>query len=87
MYTRISSICFSLFIQIPEIIIFVALLAIFIIAYGVANQAIINPYRDLKWENIGPLFYDIIMLPYWQMYGELQLETYVRSYKILKKIH
>ena len=61
--------------QIPEIITFVALLAIFIIAYGVANQAIKDPYRDLKWENIGPLFYDIIVLPYWQMYGELQIET------------
>ena len=52
-----------------------ALLVIFIIAYGVANQAIIDPYRDLDWKNIGPLLYDIIVLPYWQMYGDLQLET------------
>ena len=66
---------FSNLIQIPEIIIFVALLVIFIIAYGVANQAIIDPYRDLEWKNIGPLLYDILVLPYWQMYGDLQLET------------
>ena len=50
------------------------LLIIFIIAYGVANQAIIDPFRDFNWTNMGPLIYDIILLPYWQMYGELQLE-------------
>ena len=60
--------------MIPEIVTFITLLAIFITAYGVANQAIINPYRDLIWENIGPLLNDIIVLPYWQMYGDLQLE-------------
>jgi hypothetical protein len=60
--------------QIPEIVTFVALLAVYIIAYGVANQAIIDPYRELKLENAAGLLYKILVLPYWQMYGELQLE-------------
>ena len=60
--------------QIPEIVTFIALLAVYIVAYGVANQAIIDPYRELKLENAGVLLYNIMVLPYWQMYGELQLE-------------
>ena len=60
--------------QIPEIVTFVVLLAVYIAAYGVALQAIIDPYRELKLENAGVLLYNIMVLPYWQMYGELQLE-------------
>ena len=60
--------------QIPEIVTFMLLLIVFILAYGVSSQAIIDPYREFSLENFGPLLFNIIFLPYWQMYGELQLE-------------
>jgi hypothetical protein len=53
------------------------LLIVFILAYGVSSQAIIDPYREFKAENFGPLLFNIIFLPYWQMYGELQLERLI----------
>jgi len=60
--------------QIPEIITFAVLLMIFIMAYGVASQAIISPYREISWAEMGELVANIIFLPYWQMYGELSLD-------------
>lgn len=53
------------------------LLIIFITAYGVGSQAIIDPYRELNFQTIGLLLYDIFFLPYWQMYGELSLDSIV----------
>ena len=44
------------------------------LAYGVASQALIDPYRELTLETLGPLLKDIVFLPYWQMYGELSLD-------------
>ena len=60
--------------QIPEIITFMFLLIIFILAYGVASHALIDPYRMLNMSEIAPLLLDIVFLPYWQMYGELSLD-------------
>ena len=51
------------------------LLIVFILAYGVAVQALIDPYRKFSWGELEHLIQDIIFLPYWQMYGELQLES------------
>lgn len=51
------------------------LLIVFILAYGVASQAIIDPYRELEWDSIVHTVDGIIFLPYWQMYGELSLES------------
>ena len=51
------------------------LLIIFILAYGVANQAIIDPYRDFNWVDFWKLLFQIVFLPYWQMYGELSLDA------------
>ena len=50
------------------------LLIVFILAYGVAVQALIDPYRPFSWSHFSTLIQDIIFLPYWQMYGELQLD-------------
>ena len=51
------------------------LLFIFIMGYGVASQAMIEPYREFSWSGFGNLIYfDIFLLPYWQMYGELSLD-------------
>ena len=51
------------------------LLIVFILAYGVAVQALIDPYRPFTWTDLEHLVQDIIFLPYWQMYGELQLDA------------
>ena len=50
------------------------LLIVFILAYGVAIQAIIDPYRELSMDTIGKVLFSIVFMPYWQMYGELSLE-------------
>ena len=50
------------------------LLIVFILAYGVAIQAIIDPYRELSLDTIGEVLFSIVFMPYWQMYGELSLE-------------
>ena len=50
------------------------LLIVFILAYGVAVQALIDPYRPFSWTDLEHLVQDIVFLPYWQMYGELQLD-------------
>ena len=60
--------------QIPEIVTFMLLLIVFILAYGVAIQAIIDPYREFSLETIGKVLFSILFMPYWQMYGELSLE-------------
>ena len=53
-------------------------LVIFIFAYGVASQALIDPYRPLSTKTFGKFLFDMFMLPYWQMYGELSLERYYK---------
>ena len=63
-----------IYFQIPEIITFMLLLIVFILAYGVAIQAIIDPYREFSLETIGKVLFSIVFMPYWQMYGELSLE-------------
>ena len=39
-------------------------------SYGVASRALLFPKSELSWA----LLRDIVYLPYWQLYGELQLE-------------
>ena len=48
---------------------FIFILAIFIIGYGVAFQAVRFPNS-----NIGKAIVGVINKPYWQMYGELFIE-------------
>ena len=50
------------------------LLSVFILAYGVAIQAVIDPYRELTWDKFSDVLFQIFFMPYWQMYGELSLE-------------
>ncbi len=49
---------------------FLIILVVFIIAYGIASQAILYPNSDFNWS----LVRDVFRKPYWQMYGELFLE-------------
>jgi transient receptor potential cation channel subfamily M protein 2 len=61
--------------QIQEIIIFMVLLVVFIVGYGVASQALIDPYRQFDSAQIWPFIANnILFLPYWQMFGELSLD-------------
>ena len=53
---------------------FLLLLIVFLTAYGVGSQALIDPYRQFSLENILELIEHVFFLPYWQMYGELNLE-------------
>uniref|UniRef100_A0A1I8FLK3 Exostosin domain-containing protein n=1 Tax=Macrostomum lignano TaxID=282301 RepID=A0A1I8FLK3_9PLAT len=46
-----------------------SLVVSFLLAYGVAAQALLYPNSPLSWK----LIKDVVYLPYWQMYGELQL--------------
>lgn len=60
--------------MVPELFVFMMLLLIFILAYGTASQALINPMRSLEqWSNLFDLVDGVVLLPYWQMYGELSL--------------
>ena len=48
----------------------IVILVIFIVAYGVASQALRYPNSEPSWS----LLKDVVYKPYWQMYGELFLE-------------
>lgn len=57
--------------QIGDLAFFFALFALFIFSFGIMYQAILFPNSLLPpWE----LFKDLIYLPYWQMYGELNID-------------
>ncbi|XP_076072117.1 transient receptor potential cation channel subfamily M member 1-like [Mytilus galloprovincialis] len=50
---------------------FIALYALFLISFGIMYQAILFPNSTLSpWQ----LIKDVVYLPYWQVYGELNLE-------------
>lgn len=55
---------------------FVFILLAAVVCYGVASQSLIDPYRVQlnSWEEFKNLFGSVFLLPYWQMYGELNLE-------------
>merc|ERR1712168_1096509 len=56
--------------MISEIVTFLMLLIIFILGYGAASQALLNPAREFNAADVPQMIYNIIYLPYWQMYGE-----------------
>ncbi|CAG5125692.1 unnamed protein product [Candidula unifasciata] len=49
---------------------FCMVLVVFLLAYGVASQALLYKHRDTSWQ----ILKDILYFPYWQLYGELFLE-------------
>ncbi|CAH1793997.1 unnamed protein product, partial [Owenia fusiformis] len=55
--------------MLTDLLFFIAILLVFILAYGVASQALRYPNAPVSWN----LLKDIVYLPYWQMYGELEL--------------
>ena len=49
---------------------FVLILAVFIISFGIAFQALLDPNKPSSWS----LLVDVLWRPYWQMYGEMYLD-------------
>ena len=47
------------------------LLVVFILGYGVATQALLHPVRPFSMA----IFMDAFMVPYWEIYGEIQMEA------------
>ncbi|XP_041370086.1 transient receptor potential cation channel subfamily M member 1-like isoform X2 [Gigantopelta aegis] len=56
--------------MLEELISFIMVLAIFLLAYGVSSQGLLYPQRTPSWIIVK----DILYYPYWQLYGELFLE-------------
>lgn len=66
-----------LFNMLPELVSFLFLLIIFILAYGTGSQALLSPQSSLQVDNLWSILEKVVWLPYWQMYGELSLDTLV----------
>ena len=62
--------------MLPQLYTFLVLLIIFILGYGMASQALITPGAKFKSAFIGNynLVEGVLFAPYWQMYGELNLD-------------
>ena len=62
--------------MLPQLYTFLVLLIIFILGYGMASQALITPGAKFKHAFIGnySLVEGIFFAPYWQMYGELNID-------------
>ncbi|XP_063591914.1 transient receptor potential cation channel subfamily M member-like 2 [Penaeus indicus] len=63
--------------MISEVLVFMALLVIFILGYGIASQGLMHPGRDvssLNLTDVGQIMREVLLTPYWQMYGELLLD-------------
>ncbi|XP_052078596.1 transient receptor potential cation channel subfamily M member 2-like isoform X1 [Mytilus californianus] len=57
--------------MLEDLAFFIALFVLFVFSFGIMYQAVLFPNSVLSpWE----LFKDIVYLPYWQLYGELNLD-------------
>ena len=74
-----------LLLQLTELVKFLLVLAVFIISFGIAFQAILSPNQKPSWSTLG----EILWRPYWQMFGELFLDdvsTGMGSYQATTKL-
>ena len=58
---------------------FMVILLVFIVAFGVASQAILYPNSELDFK----LIRSVLSRPYWQIYGELFLEEIEGALKLM----
>lgn len=65
-----------------EVVLFLYILVIFLVGYGVVSQALLYKKLPATSENI----FQIIQRPYWQMYGELMLEQIEGNFQHLTSI-
>lgn len=56
--------------QVEELIMFLLVLVVFLLAYGVSSQGLLYRVRNPNWVIVR----DIIYFPYWILYGELFLD-------------
>ena len=56
--------------QFEELVLYISILLVVLLAYGISVQALMFPSRDFY----PGIFRDIFYYPYWQIYGELWLE-------------
>ena len=56
--------------QLKDLKHFILILLVFIISFGAAFQAILDPNKPPSWG----LLVDILWRPYWQMFGELFID-------------
>ena len=55
---------------------FVMVLLVFLLAYGVASQGLLYHLRSPSWT----ILKDVLYYPYWQLYGEIFLEELESMY-------
>ncbi|XP_037787974.1 transient receptor potential cation channel subfamily M member-like 2 [Penaeus monodon] len=68
--------------MITEVLVFMALLVIFILGYGIASQSLLHPSHysfTFNVTQVGSIIESVILTPYWQMYGELLLDEIVAN--------
>ena len=56
--------------QIEELVLFMVVMVVFLLAYGVCSQGLLYMKREPSFEVVK----GIIQFPYWQLYGEIFLE-------------
>uniref|UniRef100_A0A914W1B9 TRPM SLOG domain-containing protein n=1 Tax=Plectus sambesii TaxID=2011161 RepID=A0A914W1B9_9BILA len=61
--------------MIADVIMFLIILVVFMLAYSVCAQALLFPDRDFYWG----IFIDTFYYPYWQLYGELSLDNTIEG--------
>lgn len=58
--------------QIHDVILFVTILGVCLVGYGVAIQAILFPFEEPSWD----LLLNVVYVPFWQIHGELFLDRF-----------
>jgi hypothetical protein len=53
-----------------DVIVFMCILLVWVLSYGVAVQALLFPFQEASWD----LLFKVIEVPYWQIHGEIFLE-------------
>ena len=69
--TETRNILSYIFSQTIDMLYFLLIMVIFLLAYGVAQQAILHPNEEPSWSVVSGVFFR----PYFQVYGELFVET------------
>ena len=79
LYDSVVNICILLFLQIEELKMFIMVLLVFLLAYGVSSQGLLYTVRNPDWNILKDVFY----FPYWQLYGEIFLEELESKFSMI----
>ena len=61
---------FDCIFQLEELRMFIMVLIVFLLAYGISSQGLLYHARNPDWV----ILKDVLYFPYWQLYGEIFLE-------------